>query len=825
MKNIRLLLVILAYVMFVNTCYSQTWIQKADLPNPIGLNAPFSFSIGGKLYVGGGYTGSNASSSFYEYDPATNAWTPKANSPIPLYATFQFVINGIGYVAAGATSGGAIVNTVYSYDPSTNTWQQKNTYPGTPAQNGVGFSLNGKGYAFGGFTSGSNVTSDMWEYDPSTDAWTAKANCPGAPGRNNPMYLVINNQAYVGLGATSSSNVIYTDIYLFDPVANTYTQKASAPTARSCCANFTVGGYGYVGLGISPTGGGGYAYVNDFDKYDPVSNTWVQVNNFGGVARAHPFNENVGGEPYVGCGDGSASYKYDNWTWGGCNLHVHLGNDTTLCSNSSFTLNATDSASTYVWSTGATTPTINVTSSGSYSVQVTQGTCIANDTINVSFVNPPAAINLGNDTSYCGNFSRTLSTGVAATKWSTGVTAASITVSAPGLYWAMDSNSCGKVRDTIIITQKPLPVVNLGNDTNLCIGNQLTLNATTAGASYLWQNGNTNPTFDVSAAGTYSVVVTVNGCSEHDSIVVGYINPLSFSIGNDTSYCGSFVRVLSAGIAHTIWSTGDTSTAITVSAAGLYSGYVIACGDTLRDSILIREKPLPVVDLGNDTTLCDGSNLILNAAVDSGTYIWEGGSIDSTLTVSAAGTYWVSVTGPDGCIKADSIVVSYIGPPAPIGLGADTTICEDSTLILSVYEPNLHYIWSTGDSSAVITAHQSGVYSVTVSNACGSTTASETVTAIQCVCKIAIPTAFSPNDDGVNDGFYVITHCPLQNFELDIYNRWGQKIFASSNVSTKWDGTYRGLQQPIGVYVYVVRYRDPYTGKDVSQAGNVTLLR
>jgi gliding motility-associated-like protein len=71
----------------------------------------------------------------------------------------------------------------------------------------------------------------------------------------------------------------------------------------------------------------------------------------------------------------------------------------------------------------------------------------------------------------------------------------------------------------------------------------------------------------------------------------------------------------------------------------------------------------------------------------------------------------------------------------------------------------------------------------------------------------------------------VLTQCPLLNFQFDIYNRWGQKIFTTDIVTGKWDGTYRGAQQPIGVYVYFLKYTDPYTNKENSQTGNVTLLR
>jgi gliding motility-associated-like protein len=305
---------------------------------------------------------------------------------------------------------------------------------------------------------------------------------------------------------------------------------------------------------------------------------------------------------------------------------------------------------------------------------------------------------------------------------------------------------------------------------------------------------------------------------------VAYIDPLTFDIGQDTTYCGGFSRVLSAGIPHTVWSTGDTALSITVHSPGLYFGSIIACHDTLRDSILISEKPQPIVHLGNDTTLCNGTTLSLDAATDSASYLWQDATTDSTFIVSSQGLYWVDVT-VNGCDKRDSVKILYIGPPGAVSLGTDTTICEDSSLVLNVYQSSSQYHWSTGDTTSSIVAQQEGMYTVTVSNICGSTSASESIMTKQCTCRIAIPTAFSPNNDGKNEHFGVLTQCPVENFKMNIYNRWGQLIFVSNNLTDNWDGTYRNVAQPIGVYVFIVHYKDPYTSEEKAISGNVTLLR
>jgi N-acetylneuraminic acid mutarotase len=165
---------------------------------------------------------------------------------------------------------------------------------------------------FGGFTGGSTVINEMWQYNDTTDTWTQMTSAPG-PGRNNPAFLIINNKIYIGLGADNSAATTYSDFYFFNPDSNTYTQMAGIPLGRSCAANFTLGNTGYIGLGITSLN----AYQNDFYTFNPTANAWTQIDTFGGIPRAHVFNEVVNGIPYVGCGDyASGLYKSDNWSYG-----------------------------------------------------------------------------------------------------------------------------------------------------------------------------------------------------------------------------------------------------------------------------------------------------------------------------------------------------------------------------------------------------------------------------------------------------------------------------------------------------------------------------
>ena len=311
MKHLFTLLVI---IILGSSAYGQTWMQKASLPDTTAGYWPISFSIGGKLYVGGGYWNGTVLNTFYEYNPATNLWTKKGNLPLGLYSAACFVINGKGYVACGGQQGG-FSSSVYLYDPAIDTWTAKNNFSGTARYNTVGFSLNGKGYMYAGFTGGSNVNKEMWEYDTINDTWTQKANSPGQP-RNSPVALTISGQAYVGLGSDVHGNTFYSDFYRFDPVANSYTTLQSSPVGRNGAAHFVIDSIGYIGLGLIDSMGINTT-AQDFTTYTPSTNLWSQVNSFGGVQRSWVFSETIGSVPYIGGGSSvltQGHYYHDMWS-------------------------------------------------------------------------------------------------------------------------------------------------------------------------------------------------------------------------------------------------------------------------------------------------------------------------------------------------------------------------------------------------------------------------------------------------------------------------------------------------------------------------------
>jgi hypothetical protein len=201
-----------------------------------------------------------------------------------------------------------------------------------------------------------------------------------------------------------------------------------------------------------------------------------------------------------------------------------FGADTTFCRNGLFVCDALNAGSSYLWSNGATTQTINATLAGTYSVRITSAAgCVTLDTMTLSYKSAPV-VNLGADVSFCPGSSATLDAGNPGLTylWSTGATTQTITATTAGQYivTVFAANGCA-TNDTLSVSLKAVPVVNLGVDQNICTSDTITLNAANVGATYLWSTGETTQTIKVNLANTYSVAVTnAGGCSANDAVVI-----------------------------------------------------------------------------------------------------------------------------------------------------------------------------------------------------------------------------------------------------------------------------------------------------------------
>ena len=160
--------------------------------------------------------------------------------------------------------------------------------------------------------------------------------------------------------------------------------------------------------------------------------------------------------------------------------------------------------------------------------------------------------------------------------------------------------------------------------------------------------------------------------------------------------------------------------------------------------------------------------------------------------------------------------------PLLADLGNDTTLCEGENLALDASALNATYLWQDGSVSANYIVSSPGIYRVTVSTRVCSVSDTINVNFKKCPGFLYIPNAFTPNGDGKNDLFKVPGD--LNELRMEIYNRWGELLFRTVTGSDGWDGTFKGTDQPIGTYIYFVRYKDQQNIlKELK--GTITLLR
>jgi len=396
---------------------------------------------------------------------------------------------------------------------------------------------------------------------------------------------------------------------------------------------------------------------------------------------------------------------------------------TTFCQGGSVTLTASSNSS-YLWSTGETTQSITVNTSGNYSVTITNSCGSASSSPTTVTVNPLPTVTItpGSATTFCVGNSVTLTASAANSYlWNTGATTQNIVVTTSGNYsvTVTNANGCSATSSPTIVTVNPLPTASItpSGATTFCVGNSVTLTANAA-SSYLWSTGETTQSIIVSASGSYSVTVTTICGSANSSPTIVTVNPLPTAVitsGSSTTICPGDSLILSASTGNSyVWNTGATTQTITITAAGNYMVTISNGSCTASDTITINSSL--ILNLGNDTTVC--GCIILNAYSSGATYQWCSGQQYAMITVCTTGVYCVTVSNGI-CIVSDTVNITVL-PALVVTLGNDTSVLTN--IVLNAGNNGAAYLWNTGATTQTITITASGQYYVTITNTVGCTT-------------------------------------------------------------------------------------------------------
>lgn len=248
------------------------------------------------------------------------------------------------------------------------------------------------------------------------------------------------------------------------------------------------------------------------------------------------------------------------------------------------------------------------------------------------------------------------------------------------------------------------------------------------------------------------------------------------------------------------------------------------CLDT-KPAVVAPSTIFPIVNLGHDTTLCEGQTLLLDATNSNATYLWQDGNTQSTYLITQKGIYNVKVDIA-GCVNKDTILVDYLLKPK-FTLGKDKFLCQGNSLILkptfinNVQLQGLTYLWQDSSRNSTFIANQNGLYKLEISNICGFN--EDEINITRGVCDLYIPNAFTPN--GSNRIFKAGFGDNVVEFQMQIFNRYGQLVFKTSDKNKGWDGNVNGQQQQAGTYAWSIRYRIATSSMWQDMQGTVILLR
>ncbi len=278
--------------------------------------------------------------------------------------------------------------------------------------------------------------------------------------------------------------------------------------------------------------------------------------------------------------------------------------------------------------------------------------------------------------------------------------------------------------------------LSISPDTVICAGDSAILTVNGGGNSFLWSNGETQPSITASASGNYHVTATDTslGCRGITSVNISVLNAAVDITGDFTNCIGETATLFATGNNQSFqWSTGDTSSSISVITGGIYSVTAAnagGCSSTDQAGVIFNPNPVPGISFteqsgiaANDSIVCAG-DVVNFTATGGSAYIWNIGASGATITPHPTNTtsYFAEVINPSGCSVNSDTVTIFVLPNPSVTISGPTKRCEGQTATLTASGgTNQSYSWSTGAVGNIITANSTGSYSITANNGSGCT--------------------------------------------------------------------------------------------------------
>lgn len=478
-----------------------------------------------------------------------------------------------------------------------------------------------------------------------------------------------------------------------------------------------------------------------------------------------------------------------------------------------------------LWSTGETTSEIWSDSSGTFTVEISSQCGTFYDTVSVTF-NEAYHFELINDTGICDpNFTISGPNDAVSYLWSTNETTQTITIPSTGVYSLVASDGICTDSQAVHIT---VSYTNFSSEDTTVCEDSLILSVESPLGTILWSTNDTTQSIVVDTGGTYWVTLTNGFCTTQDTMNV-ILSPLTMDLPNDTSICSPIsISPIQSGFSSYQWSTGSADPSISVSESGLIWLKVTNGVCEAIDTMLVG---LVTFDPGTDNLqhYCDTLSTVLYTYGPAGaSYTWSTGDTTNGTFVNKNGTYMVTISdGP--CAWRDTFNVTFAtSPEVEI---ADVEMCLGDSLAIELDTNFSSIIWSNTSSSNRRVITDSGTHWVSVNNDGCETREEFKVSYFDPSAIVAnyIPNVITPNGDGLNDklNIDIRDYSVYTDWRIDVFNRWGDRVFHSQAPTLSWDGTTSfGEDLQLGTYFYIIEGTTICIEKEqVLYKGSISILR
>jgi gliding motility-associated-like protein len=559
------------------------------------------------------------------------------------------------------------------------------------------------------------------------------------------------------------------------------------------------------------------------------------------------------------------------------NINVHtrptitVTDDAQICRNATIQLSATGGLS-YLWTPPATldnptsaTPIATPTADTWYYVDVTDNnTCTWRDSVLVTLRPEPVFTLTPASTQICtGQSVQLLAGGGTSYSWSPSTGMSDPTVPNPTVtptgtttYTVVISEGvCNRSQSFSTTVTVERPVVVTTDNTTICKGTSVQFN-TTGAQNYSWNQPGTlnspsipDPIATPAVPTQYIVTgTTATGCTAKDTVNIDFHPDPLITTTDDADICrNASIQLSTTGGGSYAWTPAATlsnpSIANPVATPAVNTMYYVDITDANncvhRDSVKVNIRPDAVFSLDAAAPVCLGNTVQLNAS-GGDTYSWQASPTLSNTgipnPVAAPGvteTYFVTIS-ESFCGHSETLSTTVRVNPLPtIQINKSNDIdCSYDRAQLSA-TGGVRYVWAPAGtlSSATIanpvaTPTSTTDYTVSATDANGCVNSGTVTVKVEAINegKYLMANGFTPNGDGLNDCYGVKLWGIIQEIEFSIYNRWGERIFYSTQPSACWDGTYKGIKQDSGVFVYMIKAKTS-CAPSVFRKGTFVLIR